>query len=49
MFLLSALRQAFGSLERQLLPRTSSYVDLTVSSLGQLWRETAEVEILTRR
>jgi hypothetical protein len=44
--MLSALRQAFGSLGRQLAPETSSYVDLTVSSLGQLWRETAEIEIL---
>jgi hypothetical protein len=47
--MLSALLLAFGSRGRQQLPRTSSYVDLTVSSLGQLWRETAEIEILATR
>jgi hypothetical protein len=36
--MLSALLQAFGSRGRQQLPRTSSYVDLTVSSLAALER-----------
>jgi hypothetical protein len=46
--MLSALRQAFGSPGWRRLPRISSYVDLTVSSLCQLWRERRRFEILTQ-